>query len=129
MHGAVTDRTSGFAYCTQNGLLRVGGKETRRELGISSKMEGARTNDVVGLLLDLRGKESTLSVYTQDRTSWDSGGVVPTARLLGTVKCLKGPICWMVVTQAAQDMVQIGGRRSDPPLRALSGGRGGGRSI
>lgn len=108
--GALTDNSGAFAYCTRTGHLRVGGRERVSDSG--SPMAAAESEDVIGLLLNLRGKSSsTLSVYKQNRTSWASGktGIQLNATLLGTVKCLPGPVCWMVTTMASNDMVQIGG--------------------
>ena len=113
--GSLTDRTSAYAYCTQTGLLRVGGKMRSAS---KSQMAAAAQDDVIGLLLDLRGKTSSLSVYKQDRTSLDAAKnrTEPRAQLLGTVDCLPGPVCWFVTTNTEMDMVQIGSRRSDPPM-------------
>ena len=73
-------------------------------------MQAATKDAVIGLLLDLRGKSSSLSVYKQDRTSFDAAKnhTEPSAQLLGTVDCLPGPLCWFVTTNAQMDMVQLG---------------------
>ena len=74
------------------------------------KMDRLGTDDVVGLLLDLRGSKSLLSVYRQDRTSHDAAKnrTEPQAQLLGTVDCFCGPVCWFVTTSTKMDMVQLG---------------------
>ena len=104
---SLTDRTSAFAYCTATGLLRVSGGTRRAP---KSQMAAAVQDDVVGLLLDLRGKKSFLSVYKQDRTTHDAvkNHTEPRAQLLGTVDCIPGPVCWFVTTSTQMDMVQIG---------------------
>lgn len=108
---SLTDRTSAFAYCTATGLVRVSGG-TRAK----SQMAAAAQNDVVGLLLDVRGKKSLLSVYKQDRTSLDAekNHTEPRVQFLGTVECIPGPVCWFVTTSTQMDMVQIGCASSLP---------------
>ena len=113
--GSLTDKAGAYAYCTSTGLLRVGGQMRSAP---NSQMVAAAQDDVIGLLLDLRGQKSSLSIYKQDRTSLDAAKnrTDPRVQLLGTVKCLSGPVCWFVTTNTEMDMVQIGSRRSDPPI-------------